>query len=68
MGEDPADPVFYASYHGLTVYLLVGDLPVALLFLVIITSAGFCWGWVREKTGSVWPALLSHAGAAAGPT
>lgn len=55
----------YASYHGVTVYLLVGDLIVALLFLAAILAAGFGWGWLREKTGSVWPALLGHAGAAA---
>lgn len=55
----------YASYHGVTVYLLVGDPIIALLFLVAIFAAGCGWGWLREKTGSVWPALLGHAGAAA---
>ena len=55
----------YASYHGVTVYLLMANLPVALLFMSAILAAGFFWGWLREKTGSVWPALLSHTGAAA---
>lgn len=55
----------YASYHGVTVYLLIANLPVALLFMAAILAAGFFWGWLREKTGSVWPALLGHAGAAA---
>ena len=55
----------YASYHGATVFILVASLPVALLFMVAIFVAGLGWGWLREKTGSVWPALLSHAGAAA---
>jgi membrane protease YdiL (CAAX protease family) len=55
----------YASYHGVTVYLLVANLPVALLFMTAILAAGVFWGWLREKTGSVWPALLSHAGATA---
>ena len=45
-------------------YILVASLPVALLFMVAIFVAGLGWGWLREKTGSVWPALLSHAGAA----
>jgi len=55
----------YASYHGLTVFLLVPNLPVALLFLAAVFAAGFGWGWLREKTGSVWPPLLGHAGATA---
>jgi len=54
----------YASYHGVTVFLLVANLPVALLFMAAIFAAGCGWGWLREKTGSVWPALLGHAGAA----
>lgn len=57
--------VCYASYHGVTVFLLVSNLPTALLFLTVILVAGSGWGWLREKTGSVWPALLGHAGAAA---
>jgi len=57
--------VCYAGYHGVTVFLLVADLPVALLFLAAILVTGLGWGWLREKTGSVWPALLGHAGAAA---
>ena len=55
----------YASYHGVTVLLLVGDPAVALLFMAAIFGAGVFWGWLRERTGSVWPALLSHAAAAA---
>ena len=56
----------YASYHGVTVYLLVANLPVALLFMTAILVAGIGWGYLREKTGSVWPALLGHAGAVIG--
>lgn len=58
--------VCYASYHGVTVYLLMADIPVALLFLASIFAAGSAWGWLREKTGSVWPAVLGHAGATIG--
>ncbi|MEN8007729.1 MAG: CPBP family intramembrane glutamic endopeptidase [Candidatus Krumholzibacteriota bacterium] len=56
----------YASYHGVTVYLLIANLPVALLFMAAILAAGLGWGYLREKTGSVWPALLGHAGAVIG--
>lgn len=55
----------YASYHGVTVFLLNPNVPVAVLFMVFIFAAAFGWGWLREKTGSVWPALLAHAGATA---
>ena len=55
----------YAGYHGVTVLILVANLPVALFFMTAIFVAGLGWGWLREKTGSVWPALLGHAGAAA---
>ena len=53
----------YASYHAVTVQLLVGSVTVSLLFLAAIWGAGLAWGWLREKTGSVWPPLLGHAGA-----
>jgi len=56
----------YASYHAVTVYLLVGNVAVSLLFLAVIWAAGLGWGWLRRKTGSVWPPLLGHAGAVAG--
>jgi membrane protease YdiL (CAAX protease family) len=55
---------FYASYHGVTVFLLNPNLPVAVLFMAAIFAAGYGWGWLREKTESVWPALLGHSGAA----
>lgn len=53
----------YASYHAVTVYLLVGSVAVSALFLAAIWGTGLAWGWLREKTGSVWPPLLGHAGA-----
>jgi membrane protease YdiL (CAAX protease family) len=33
----------------------------ALLFLVSITAAGVVIGWLRLRSGSVWPAVLAHA-------
>jgi len=55
----------YASYHGVTIGWLVTDRWVALLFTAAILVMGFLWGVLRERTGSVWPALLSHWAAAA---
>lgn len=56
----------YASYHAVTVYLLAGSVAVAALFLAAIWVAGLGWGWLRLRTGSVWPSLLAHAGAVLG--
>jgi membrane protease YdiL (CAAX protease family) len=28
-----------------------------------VLGAGLVWGWLRQRTRSVWPALLSHTGA-----
>ena len=39
----------YASYHGVTVYLLMADIPVALLFLAAIFAAGIGLGLVARK-------------------
>jgi membrane protease YdiL (CAAX protease family) len=31
------------------------------LFLAVLTTAGVLYGWLRDRTGSVWPAVVSHA-------
>jgi membrane protease YdiL (CAAX protease family) len=56
----------YASYHGVTVLVFLAQPAVAVLFLAVILGAGWGWAWLRRRTGSVWPALLAHAGAVAG--
>ncbi|MCP4570998.1 MAG: CPBP family intramembrane metalloprotease [bacterium] len=55
----------YASYHAVTVLLLVRSLEAAALMLTAVFGAGIFWAWLRDRTGSVWPALLSHAAATA---
>ena len=30
------------------------------LFLAVLTTAGVLYGWLRERSGSVWPAVLVH--------
>ena len=56
----------YASYHGVTVAALFGSLPLAILLTTVVWGAGCAWGWLRERYGNVWPALLSHGGATLG--
>ena len=56
----------YASYHGVTIGALFGSLPLAALFTTLVWGAGCLWGWLRERYGNVWPALLSHGGATLG--
>lgn len=55
----------YASYHAVTVMLLVRSPEAAALMLAAVLGGGVFWAWLRERTGSVWPALLSHAAATA---
>ena len=56
----------YASYHGVTTWALAGDPAVAALMLAVVFGAGLGWGWLRERTGSGWPALISHGMATGG--
>jgi membrane protease YdiL (CAAX protease family) len=30
------------------------------LFLGVLTTAGVLYGWMRDRSGSVWPAVVSH--------
>ena len=53
--------VCYASYHGVTVYLLLASVALSLMVVLLIGCVGYFWAWLREKTGSVWPALLMHS-------
>jgi len=55
--------ICYASYHAATVLLFIPDARVAFLMLAAVLMAGTFWAWLRERTGSVWPSLLSHTGA-----
>ncbi len=67
--------LLYTSYHVVTIGRLVGfgggatDAAAigstigATLMIAGILGAGLLWGWLRRRTGSVWPALLSHSGA-----
>ena len=57
--------VGYASYHALTVGRLVPTAGKAALMFSGILAAGLFWGWLRQRSGSVWPALLGHWGAVA---
>ena len=57
--------VGYASYHALTVGQLVPTAGKAALMFGGILAGGLFWGWLRQRSGSVWPALLGHWGAVA---
>lgn len=61
-----ASAVFYSSYHVLTLVALVGNVFLAVLFLLCIFGAGCFWGWTRYKFVSVLPAVMSHMLATAG--
>lgn len=58
--------ICYASYHTFTVASLLRSVPVTASFTLAIFVVACFWGWMRERSGSVWPALLCHVGATAG--
>ena len=53
----------YASYHLVTLGSLVSSTLGATLMFLGVWFAGMFWGWLRQRTGSVWPPLMSHWGA-----
>lgn len=55
--------VLYASYHAVTIRHLVGRAGGVAVMTSGVFGAGLFWGWLRSRTASVWPALLSHGGA-----
>lgn len=55
--------ILYSSYHAATIGHLVGNTGGAVLMTAGVLGAGLFWGWLRQRTHSVWPALLSHSGA-----
>jgi membrane protease YdiL (CAAX protease family) len=60
-------PAFlYASYHAATIGHLVGETSGVVLMTGGVLGAGLLWGWLRQRTGSAWPPLLSHGGAVLG--
>ena len=62
--------ISFATAHAfLNRYLPHRDpllLPVAALFLAVVCGAGCFGGWLRERYGNVWPAMLCHGGATLG--
>ncbi len=56
----------YASYHGVTVAALFGSVALVPVLTAVVWGAGVLWGWLRDRYGCVWPALLSHVGATIG--
>lgn len=55
--------VLYASYHAATIGSLVGEAVGVVIMTSGVLSAGLIWGWMRQRTHSVWPSLISHSGA-----
>ncbi|MFO7608598.1 MAG: CPBP family intramembrane glutamic endopeptidase [Candidatus Krumholzibacteriia bacterium] len=60
--------LLYFSYHAVTVTALMPQPALAASALAGVAGAGVGWAWLRERTGSVWPALLSHGAVAAAYT
>jgi membrane protease YdiL (CAAX protease family) len=54
--------LLYALAHGATLVTLRDDVagPNPLVFLGAL-GCGLCWAFLRERTGRLFPGLISHA-------
>ena len=57
--------VWRSVWLTILVYQVGICLLVPALMVGGILAAGLLWGWLRQRSGSVWPALLGHWGAVA---
>jgi membrane protease YdiL (CAAX protease family) len=37
--------------------------PDMVVFLVVLLGLSIAWGWLMQKSGSLWGSVLFHAGA-----
>lgn len=51
--------LFYCSYHLITTSNLF-SLGAGLLFTAVIFCTGLFWGWLRQKTASIYIPMISH--------
>jgi len=58
--------LLFSSYHVLTIGTLAPSPGGVVLMLAGVLGAASFWTWSRHRWGSVWPAVLSHAGGTAG--
>jgi membrane protease YdiL (CAAX protease family) len=57
---------FFGAQHLFVISSIVRDPAVVSLFLFGITGAGAIWGYMRERSGSLVPCVLSHMMVTAG--
>lgn len=55
----------YTTYHLVTLGAFLTQMWLIVLCTAAVFAAGLLWGWLRERYGNVWPALLGHVGATA---
>ncbi len=58
--------LLFTSYHAVTLRVLAPTTTAAALMLAAVLAAAGIWNWSRWRWASVWPALLTHVGAALG--
>lgn len=52
----------FGLLHAAAIGVLVG-LPAALAAGVITGVAGVFWGWLRRRSGTLWPCVITHVAA-----
>lgn len=50
---------FYTLYHIISVLHLF-ETGYSFAAVIPVLAAGLFWGWIREKTGSIFAAIISH--------
>ncbi|MFH1400771.1 MAG: type II CAAX endopeptidase family protein [Nanoarchaeota archaeon] len=58
--------LIYTSYHMVTLFAFFGVTPLSLILVGVVLCAGILWGWMRERTGTVWASMIGHMLATAG--
>ncbi|MEZ4386070.1 MAG: CPBP family intramembrane glutamic endopeptidase [Candidatus Krumholzibacteriia bacterium] len=58
--------MLFSSYHTVTVGALAPSPAAAALMLTLVPAAAAFWTWSVRRWRSLWPAVLSHAGATLG--
>jgi len=58
--------VLFTSYHSVTIGALAPNAGGQVLMLASVLLAAIFWTWTRQRWSTLWPALLTHAGATVG--
>lgn len=62
-GSAAANAAGFYLQHAIPIGIFLGSPGLGALLSIPAGAAGLYWSWVSRRTGSLWPALASHAAA-----